>query len=160
MTRVYLVRHAKAKNRLRWTEPDHLRPLTKQGRRQAEALQALFGEESFSRLASSPYVRCVQTLEPLAEAEGLPIEHAGELSEGAPARGALELVRSLASHGPAVACTHGDVLLDAVVELRSLGVPLEGPLAARKGATWVLEVDGRDIRSGTYLDAPDAATSR
>jgi phosphohistidine phosphatase SixA len=47
---IYLVRHAKAKNRLGWTEPDDLRPLTKMGFRQAEALVALFVEQSFSRL--------------------------------------------------------------------------------------------------------------
>lgn len=160
MTRVYLVRHARAKNRLRWTEPDHLRPLTKQGRLQAAALPALFGGESFSRLVSSPSVRCVQTLEPLAEAENLPIEHVGDLSEGAPARGALGLVRSLARDGPVAACTHGDVLLDVLVELRSHGVPLDGPLESRKGSTWILEVDEGKIRRGSYLDAPGEVSAR
>ena len=37
-TQVHLVRHAKAKNRTEWTEPDDLRPLTKRGRREAVAL--------------------------------------------------------------------------------------------------------------------------
>jgi 8-oxo-dGTP diphosphatase len=160
VSRVYLVRHAKAKNRLRWTEPDHLRPLTNEGRRQADALRSLYGAERFSRLVSSPYARCVQTLEPLAAAERLTIELAGELSEGAPARGALALVRSLAADGPAVACTHGDVLLDTLAELRALGVPLDGPLESRKASTWILEIDGRGVRRGRYLEAPRKTSER
>ena len=31
MSAIHLIRHAKAKNRLTWEEPDHLRPLTKRG---------------------------------------------------------------------------------------------------------------------------------
>lgn len=154
MTRVYLVRHAKAKRRIEWTEPDHLRPLSKQGRRQAEALAGLYGTARISRLVSSPYVRCLQTLQALSEVTGLEIELAGELAEGAPARGALDLVHSLAEDGSIVACTHGDVLLDALVELRSRGVQLDGPLESRKGSTWILDVDGDGIRSGRYLEAP------
>jgi phosphohistidine phosphatase SixA len=154
VTLVYLVRHAEAKNRLGWAEPDHLRPLTEQGRLQAAALPSLLDAEHLSRLVSSPLTRCVQTLEALAEATGLPIEVAEELTERAPANGALELLYSLAETGAAVACTHGDVLLDVLDELRSHGVRLDGPLETRKGATWVLDVDGPTIRGGSYLEAP------
>ena len=155
MTRVYLLRHAKAKNRFGWTEPDHLRPLTKSGRSQAKALRAQYGEPRLSRLLSSPYTRCVQTLEPLAESEGLSVELADALAEGAAAHGALELVRSLDGGGPAVLCTHGDVLLEALDELRSQGVPLDGPLESQKASTWIFEVDPGGIRSGRYLEPPD-----
>ena len=153
-TPVYLVRHAKAGNRLRWTDPDHVRPLTKPGRRQADALVALYAEQPFSRLLSSPYVRCVQTLEPLAEARGLALETADELSEGAPVEGALELLLSIADHGPAALCTHGDVMMFAVEELVSAGVPLAGPREFKKGATWILEVRGGAFARGRYLPPP------
>ena len=66
--RIHLVRHAKAKNRAEWTERDDLRPLTKRGRREAAALAERLGAEDLVRLVSSPFVRCVQTLGPLAEA--------------------------------------------------------------------------------------------
>ena len=154
MSRIYLVRHAKAKSRVAWTEPDHLRPLSKQGRRQAEALPELYDTERISRLVSSPSLRCVQTLETLSEVTGLAIELTGELSEGAPAASALDLVCSLAHGGTLVACTHGDVLLDALLELRSRGVLLEGPLESRKGSTWILDLDGEGIRGGRYLEPP------
>ena len=63
---IYLVRHAKAGHRERWTDDDEVRPLTKKGWRQAKALVELFDTQPFARLVSSRYVRCVQTLEPLA----------------------------------------------------------------------------------------------
>ena len=157
-TRVYLVRHAKAKNRAAWTGPDAVRPLTGAGWKQAEALVSAYSDEGFRRLLSSPATRCVQTLEPLAEATGLEIELAEELAEGAPARAALDILRAGARVGPLAACTHGDVLLDALVEFRSAGVQLDGPLEARKGSTWVLDVDAGGIRFGRYLEPPDASS--
>ena len=78
---LYLVRHAKAGQRSRWDGPDHLRPLTKAGRAQAQALAAWLANEPISRLLSSPYVRCVQTLEPLAEKLALEIEITEHLTE-------------------------------------------------------------------------------
>src|SRR3954469_967625 len=62
-----LVRHAKAGNRKSWDGVDRLRPLTDAGWAQGTALLDLLGESRPVRLLSSPYVRCVQTLEPLAE---------------------------------------------------------------------------------------------
>ena len=71
MSNVHLIRHAKAKNRLEWDDPDHLRPLTKRGRREAAALAERFRDEGLARLVSSPSVRCVQTLQP-AGSKGVP----------------------------------------------------------------------------------------
>jgi 8-oxo-dGTP diphosphatase len=154
MTTVYLIRHAKAKNRFKWRQPDHLRPLTKAGFAQAEALPTLFAGQLFTRLFSSPYVRCVQTLEPLSKERSLPLELAEELAEGAPAGEILELMLSLAHDGPAALCTHADVMIDAVEELITAGVRLDGPLEFRKAATWVLEVRDGAFASGRYLPPP------
>ena len=154
-TPVYLVRHAKAGDRLRWAEPDHLRPLTKPGRRQADALDALFAEQPFSRLLSSPYVRCVETLYPLAEARGLALETAEELAEGAPVAAALALMLAVAEDGPAALCTHGDVMMFAVEHLRASGRPLEGPLEFKKGATWIFAVDEGAFAGARYLPPPE-----
>lgn len=153
-TPIFLVRHAKAGKRDEWTEPDLLRPLTKAGWRQAEALVEVIGRP-LSRLVSSPYVRCVQTLEPLAAAQGLALETADELSEGAPIEGALTLMRSLAADsGAAALCTHGDVMTLAVEELLASGLPLAGPLKFEKGSTWILEIgDGAFVR-GRYVPPP------
>jgi 8-oxo-dGTP diphosphatase len=154
LTAVYLIRHAKAKNRLKWLEPDHLRPLTKAGFAQADALPALYEEQPFSRLFSSPYLRCVQTLEPLAEARGLPLELAEELAEGTHAGELLELMLALAHDGPAAFCTHADVMMEAVEEILTAGVRVDGPLEFKKAATWILEVQDRTFASGRYLPPP------
>lgn len=154
MTAVYLVRHAKASKRAKWTEPDTLRPLAKAGLSQAAALPGLYAEQPFSRLFTSPYVRCVQTLEPLAQARNLPLETADALAEGASAGEALELLLSLGAEGPAVCCTHADVLFDVVEELVAAGVRLDGPFEFEVAGTWVLEVEDRMFTSGRYLPRP------
>jgi 8-oxo-dGTP diphosphatase len=155
VTAVYLVRHAKAKNRAKWTEPDHLRPLSKVGFAQAAALADLYAEQPFSRLFTSPYVRCLQTLEPLAQARNLPLESADALAEGASVGEALDLLLSLGREGPAVCCTHADVLFDVVEELVSAGVRLDGPFEFEVAGTWVLEVEDRMFTAGHYLPKPE-----
>jgi 8-oxo-dGTP diphosphatase len=160
VTTVYLVRHAKALDRYTWDEPDARRPLSKAGRRQAEALSAHLGESTFVRLLSSPYVRCVQTLEPLGSATGAPIETADELAEGGSGREALDLLAAWASNGPVAACTHGDVLLDALAELREAQVPLDGPFECRKGSTWALEIENGAVTRGRYLPPPTVRTEK
>ena len=138
---VYLVRHARAGHRETWAgEDDTVRPLDERGQRQAEALVPQLAERDFSRVLSSPYLRCVQSVEPLAEARGLQVEGVDALAEGAGEAAALELFRGL--DAPAVACVHGDLAQ------MLLGENL------KKGATAVLDVgdDGLDVLE--RLDPP------
>ena len=154
MSTIHLIRHAKAKNRLTWEEPDHLRPLTKRGRREALAIAARLGDEAVARLVSSPFVRCLQTLEPLALALELPIETTDELAEGSGGEAAVELLLSLATAGPFACCTHGDVLSEIVALVARSGVPLDGPAAAPVASSWVLDSeDGRFVRA-RFVDQP------
>jgi len=154
MTRVHLVRHAKAKNRAEWTEPDDLRPLTKRGRREAAALCEQLRSEGLARLVSSPFVRCVQTFEPLAQALDLAIETTDHLAEGADGESALELLVSLSRTGSIACCTHGDVLYDVVRSVAATGVRLDGPLDAPVASSWVLEVDGDRVVGGLFVERP------
>ena len=156
-TPIHLVRHAKAGNRLRWTQPDELRPLTKPGRRQAEALVTLLADQPFSRLLSSPYVRCLQTLEPLAKARGLPLEPTELLAEGASIEAVLELMLSMAADGPVALSTHGDVMTGVVFELLGAGIPVEGGHEFKKGSAWILDVRGGAISHARYLPPPIVA---
>jgi len=142
------MRHAKAKSRLAWEEPDELRPLTKRGRREAAAIAARLGAEPLARLVASPFVRCAQTLEPLAVALDLPIETTDVLAEGADGERAAELMLSLAGDGSIACCTHGDVLFDVVDVLAESGVALDAPRAAPVASTWVLTVE-----EGRFVDA-------
>jgi len=78
---ILLVRHASAGDRYEWEGDDRLRPLDERGRRQADELVELLEQYEVTRLLSSPSLRCVQTVEPFAEARGLGIEVRDELSE-------------------------------------------------------------------------------
>ena len=160
MTRSCLVRHGAAGDRHAWHDPDELRPLDEEGRRQAEALVALLAGTPIERLLSSPSVRCVQTLEPLAAARGMSIEPSPVLAEGAGGAGAAEL---LSRDEALVACSHGDVIEEALDLLAAAGVALEGwprgaPQGAGstfaetpKGATWVVDLRNGTIVKGTLL---------
>lgn len=104
-----LLRHASAGDRDDWDGPDPLRPLDKRGRRQAAELVELLRPYGLRRILSSPYVRCVETVEPLAAALGLPVEEDARLTEGA-APGARELLQE----DGVLACTHGDIVFDVL----------------------------------------------
>ncbi len=148
---LYLVRHGKAGNRRDWDGPDHTRPLSGKGRRQAEGLVHLLADRPIGRVLSSPYVRCVQTVEPLAEKLGLPVEETDALAEGAVPADTVELLRAVAS-STAVLCTHGDLMppvLDTLAATEGLPLPPGYPFA--KGATWELEVVGGRWLSARYL---------
>ena len=150
---VYLVRHAKSGSRTDWTEGDELRPLSKKGRRQAEALVKAFRGVEIERVISSPYVRCVQTVRPLALDRGLPVETSDALVEGAQTPEALALLAELADT-PTVVCSHGDVIPAVVLHLAERGVAIGAERDWQKGSVWVLErQDGRFVRA-RYLPPP------
>jgi 8-oxo-dGTP diphosphatase len=150
---VFLIRHAKAGDRELWTEPDHLRPVTKNGRRQAEALVRLLKDEDIKRVISSPYVRCVQTVEPLADDRGLPVEYDDALAEGAPLGATLTLLQESARDAPAL-CTHGDVVENVIGYLEANAVPEADVRMGKKGSTWVLTPEDGKIVRAVYLPPP------
>lgn len=155
MTTVHLIRHAKAKNRLEWTEPDELRPLTKRGRRQADAIAAQLAADPPDRLVSSPYLRCVQTLEPLGSTLDVRIETSDALAEGAGGEAAAVFLLSLADDGRSLACsTHGDVVFEVVDLVRSSGVLLDGPHDVPVASTWVIEVEGGRFVAARFVPQP------
>lgn len=146
---VYLVRHAKAGERRDWDGPDDLRPLSKPGRRQAEALVEALGDAPVDRILSSRSVRCRQTVGPLAEVRRLPVELADELAEGAPAREALRVLEKVAS-APTVLCSHGDVIAELLRHVASRGIEL-GDDRIEKASIWALDVLENEIVAARYL---------
>ena len=154
MSTVHLIRHAKAKNRETWEAPDHLRPLTKRGRREAVAIAERFAEEPVGRLVSSPFVRCLQTLEPLALSLELPIETTDLLAEGAGGAGAFDLLLALAASDSLAVCTHGDVFYEVADAVSRSGVWLAGPFAAPVASTWVLTVEDGAFVSARFVAQP------
>jgi broad specificity phosphatase PhoE len=103
VTSVFL-RHAAAGDRDDWDGDDFHRPLDARGRRQAAELVDLLRPFGVRRVVSSPYVRCVQTVEPLAAALGVQLEQDDRLAEGQGAS-AADLLRE----DGVVCCSHGDI---------------------------------------------------
>jgi 8-oxo-dGTP diphosphatase len=127
-----VIRHARAGDRAEWQGDDRKRPLDKRGRRQAQALVDELAEFPLTRILSSPYDRCVQTVEPLAAARGLQIELRDELGEERQYLDGAELARSLVGE-PVVLGVHGG-LSDAAFGERQ-----------KKGETLVVDDDGQVV---------------
>ena len=113
---IYLVRHAKAGSRRDWSADDDLRPLSPVGHRQAERIADALADVGATRIVSSPFVRCRQTLDPLAQRLRLPLELSDALAEGASLTDTLRLSRRWPAE-TAVLCTHGDVVGNVIDHL-------------------------------------------
>ncbi len=147
-----LVRHAHAGSKDRWHRDDRVRPLSPRGQEEALALVDLLAPYEPKRIVSSPLVRCVETVSPLATRLGIEIETSDELGPQAD-RDAARLLRSLASATQSVVvCTHGET-----IEALQRRLDQRGKLAFRpggaheKGSVWLLEGCGRRFVSATYL---------
>jgi phosphohistidine phosphatase SixA len=149
---VHLVRHAHAGSRSDWEGDDRHRPLSERGADQAAWLSRQLVDAGVGRVVSSPFVRCVQTVEPLAATVDVEVEIHDELAEGGDPQRALDLLLSLeADNG--VACSHGDLIPVLLRALVGEGMEVEGPLFDKKGSLWVIELeDGRPVR-GRYVPA-------
>jgi 8-oxo-dGTP diphosphatase len=151
---IYLVRHAKAGDRSAWAGDDFLRPLSRRGQMQAEALLAQFAGLPIDRLLSSPYVRCMESLVVLAGARMLAIEPVDALTEGGGIEDALTLVRKHMHHN-AVICSHGDIIPMVLDHYAARGVDLGPNPVCPKGSTWVLDVDPTgDVVAARYIPPP------
>jgi 8-oxo-(d)GTP phosphatase len=155
---VLVVRHGHAGAKRQWRGDDSLRPLDPPGLAEALALSQMLLPFGPARIVSSPYLRCVQSVTPLAEATGLPIEHSTSLVPDAGPE-ATELAHTVVVDGPGsvVLCTHGEVIRDMQALLAADGsAPLSfGPDSLReKGSVWVLDRTGGRFTSARYLPPP------
>ena len=125
-----IIRHASAGQRAEWVGDDRRRPLDKQGRKQAKKIPALVEDYEIARILSSPFDRCVQTVEPLARKRGVEIEVREELGEQHQLGEGAALVRSLLGADVAV-CGHAG-LSDVLVGE-----------SQKKAAIFVLDEHGR-----------------
>jgi 8-oxo-(d)GTP phosphatase len=150
---VLLIRHAHAAARRDWGGDDRSRPLTDKGCRQALTLPKSLQSFAPQRVLSSPYNRCIATVEPLAAHFGLSIEITEALAEGS-GEAALALVRALADEKVAL-CTHGDVIPDVLVALADEDRLDLGPSPRQaKGSVWILDASGGRFTKATYLPPP------
>jgi phosphohistidine phosphatase SixA len=137
---IFVVRHAKAGQRSDWDGEDEFRPLSQKGRRQAEALADRLADLGPTRLVTSRYTRCRQTLEPLAARLGLALDDDERLAEGASFDETLALVADMPDG--AVLCSHGDVIPDLVQALERRGMEIRSAPDWRKASVWLLDRNG------------------
>ncbi len=122
-----LVRHASAGVRDAWPGDDRLRPLDERGYVQAEELVERLGSLPIVEIYTSPALRCVESVEPLAVARGLRPVARSELVEERQAIEGARLLRELAG-SDVVVCGHG-----------GLERALPRPRTWHKGAAFVLD---------------------
>ena len=104
------------------------------------------------RILSSPYLRCCQTVEPLAVARGVPIELSDALAPDA-ADSALELIRYLIRSGSptVIVSTHREVLTAVLPALsREYDRKLRHRMPGAKGSLWTLQLSKKALTSVKY----------
>jgi phosphohistidine phosphatase SixA len=132
---IHLVRHADAGLRTA-TPEDRLRSLSVEGWRQVQALTSWLQPGPLGRVLSSPYVRCVQTVERIAAGDGHDVVLKDELAEGSELGALLDLLAEVPEGS--ILCTHGDMLKAVISWLEGDQALLRGPACVDKGVVWVL----------------------
>jgi phosphohistidine phosphatase SixA len=100
---IILVPHADAGSASAWGGADRVRPLSYQGNREALDLADVLTALDPGHLLTSPFLRCRQTLEPLAARLGLPIEDHPLLLPDVEPRALADLLVMLADSTSALA---------------------------------------------------------
>lgn len=149
---VYLVRHAKAGERRIWEGNDVSRPLSLSGERQAAAIGKRLAKREATTLYSSPYMRCIQTLEPLGKTLGTKVRKEQRLLEGEPFEGVLDLLAEV--EAGAVLCSHGDIIPAVIQALVRRGMEVQTPPDWRKASIWVLKRKKGRITKGKVWPPP------
>ena len=146
----YLVRHASAGHRDQGDPADDGRVLDEPGKVQAEKLADWLRHLPITRIVSSPFPRCVQTVEPLGAALGLTVEVCAELAESTPIEQSWPLLEEMA-WATVVVCSHGDVIPDLIRRAQLRGLHIPGKSGCSKGSVWTLEHwDGARFATGVY----------
>jgi 8-oxo-(d)GTP phosphatase len=150
---IHLLRHGAAGDRDKWKKDDRLRPLTKKGRKQADAIGENLRGRGIERILTSPSLRCIETVEPLARLIGAEVEVSDALAEGPDIDAAYGLIHDLAGTN-AVLCSHGDVIPATVNRLMWLGLTLESAFYCSKGSIWEIDIELGKYARGRYVPPP------
>ena len=118
---IIALRHGKATPPGSWPGSDASRPLTERGVLQAATVVPTLQAWRPRRIVTSPAVRCVSTVAPLAAATGIKPKHEPRISQDAFEEG-TNLVREVVgkrvrSRKSAVLCSHGPVLPEILREI-------------------------------------------
>jgi 8-oxo-dGTP pyrophosphatase MutT (NUDIX family)/phosphohistidine phosphatase SixA len=149
---VVLLRHAYAGVREHWSGHDLERPLDETGFATVRRLTPVLAAYEPTRVLSARPLRCTQTVEPLAERTGLPVDIDDSFDESALPKEAAAIIRGLgAAGGVTVVCSQGGLIPDVVATLSGRD---RGAYRTPKGSAWVLGFGGTEFVGADRLD-PD-----
>lgn len=152
---VYLIRHGSAGSRDNTDPEDICRRLDESGRVQAMRLATVLAEPALTKVFSSPAIRCIETVEPLASTHGRKVKRRRALLEGADIEASWALAESLGRDGTdAALCSHGDIIPEIIGRARSRGMAVPGKSGCAKGSIWAMHWDGDQFTWGTYTPLP------
>ena len=142
---VLIVRHGTAGSKKRYKGDDRNRPLDKHGRAQAESLVGLLLAFGPTSLYAADRLRCIQTIEPLADELGVTISHEPTLTEEAYAENRDTGASAGAgdrreADGKPVICSQGKVIPDLIDWWCERDGVRPDKSRNRKGSTWVLSL--------------------
>ena len=151
---IVFVRHARAGKRSEWRGEDALRPLDESGWDQAHGLARFGTYFGAARIVSADRVRCVQTVTPLSEVAGLPIEIDPTFNDESYLRSPSDSLTALLSLGKpgqvSVVCSQGLTIPSLIEEVTDGMVDAD----TRKGAAWVLSLTDSEVVSADYYADP------
>lgn len=162
-----IVRHGTAGTKSRYKGDDANRPLDKHGRAQAESLVGQLLAFGATSVHAAPRVRCVQTVEPLAEELGVTVIAEPTLTEEAYAddrRSARHRMLDIAkactnNQDTPVICTQGKVIPDLIAWWCDRDGVRPDKSRNRKGSTWVLSLCGGKLVAADHIGSPLATNA-
>jgi phosphohistidine phosphatase SixA len=102
---------------------------------------------------SSPFLRCVQTVEPISRARGLKVRESEALSEGQGLQGAAAFTGDPKLDHVVLGC-HGDLTWELAEDLVKRGVIKAGEGGLEKGSTWVVDFEKGVPVKARFIPAP------
>lgn len=149
---LHLIRHAHALNRSGHDGDDRSRELSERGHLQASELATWSLFDRVTRIVSSPAVRCVDTVAPLAARLGLTVVEDHRLYEGSDAATVLDMSEE---PNDVVLCSHGDLIPEALRLAGMRGAELVGRRMVDKGCTWSITFEDGRMRKAVRTPAPE-----
>jgi 8-oxo-dGTP pyrophosphatase MutT (NUDIX family) len=154
---VLIVRHGTAGIKSRFKGDDRNRPLDKNGRAQAESLVGQLIAFGATDIYAADRVRCIQTVEPLAQELGIKISEEADLTEEAyaadPDAAHKRIAEIAALGGTPVICTQGKVIPDLIAWWCERDGVRPDKSRNRKGSTWVLSLYEGKLVAADHLDS-------
>jgi 8-oxo-(d)GTP phosphatase len=155
---VLIVRHGTAGRKKRYKGDDRNRPLDKHGRAQAELLVGQLLAFGPTSLYATDRLRCIQTIEPLADELGVDVTLEPTLTEEAywqdRAKARRRVLEIAASDGTPVICSQGKVIPDLIQWWCERDRVKPDKSRNGKGSTWVLSMHAGKLIDADHIASP------